>query len=303
VAGKLRKAEAARKLAEDELRDFEERCRKEREIRCKKLHDASERVRMRQGQLDDVKRQVAMSHPSLASSSLDLAPAKQACGALDAQIAPALLSFAEQLPESSRAAFRDQIVRLQDVSLALSSTFLEHAASSCAPQRPQPQRYRLAEGDESLPSLSGEETVPEPADRLGASAAGDTAMCVTSDDDAGAADAPTARRTRRRYAAPVPPQPAAPVAQDPLLADSAEALAASAAEAARRAKEEDASERARLLAQSQADQLHALAERDRVSAMARSILKQATDNGLQVPSGFNSFSEEQLSQWSRQFLA
>jgi hypothetical protein len=71
--------------------------------------------------------------------------------------------------------------------------------------------------------------------------------------------------------------------------------------ATQRLKDENAAERARAMAQHDADQQYALAERRRVNEMAGVILAQARDKGIRVPEDFSAFTEEQLQDFSRAF--
>jgi hypothetical protein len=275
-----------------------------------------ERVRKHKAAVDSVKRDIAdtVPRPDGKAPPLDLGRAKVACGALEARIGPALAAMVDSVPEDCREVFRGCVLELQNVSMALASTFLEHAAqgppaATQQPKQPQPQRFRMADGADSdgLPSLSGEDTVPEPADCIGPSDMGDASKRVAAPLEEDSAQAPPARRPRRfqgsasTAAAATPPAADPPLPADGCMVDSPETTAAAAEAATHRVVDENANERARALAQHHMDQQHAIAERRRVDDMAAAILAQARDRGVRVPEDFSSFSEGQLQEFSRAF--
>jgi hypothetical protein len=264
-------------------------------------------VRTHREAVDSVKRDIADTVPRADGEAppLDLGRAKVACGALEARIGPALVAMVDDVPEDRRDAFRGYILELQDVSMALASAFLDHAAHAPAATSRQPQHYRMGDGGDSdgLPSLSGEETVPEPADRAHHADMGDASKRVAAPLEEDPTQGPPARRARRfQPSAPTPAAVTPPAADAPVDAGTvgtSEAVADAAAAATQRIK--DASERARALEQHHLDQQRAIAERRRVDDMAASILAQARDREVRVPEEFASFSEEQLLEFSRSF--
>ncbi len=299
----LKRAERAKQAKLDQLQAFEAWCKSERENRMDEIQQASDRVRRCQAKLDDVIRRIADTRPNLGGRQAprDLTQAKSACGALESHVTPALLRIIEQVPEGCRDALRGCVADLQSVSVALSTAFLEQGATARVGGQSQPQQFSMG-CEDSLPSLSSNETCPEPADRSSPMDVGDAAKRVA---DAADSSQPPARRARRRFqsaASPSAPTPVEPEG-DPAHCVAAEAAAAAADEAARRVKEENAAERRRELAQHEADQQHAIRERQRVAELARNIVRQATENGLRTPADISEFTEEQLKEYSRAFLA